>query len=86
MLQPHRQGNRSSSTMRNRLFQELHKNLTPPVGPIGTPCGNMIWGISHLIQEYHIQDSIWYWPWELLVSHRLGPTQPAAPDGTRQGV
>jgi hypothetical protein len=86
ILRPHFQWNRSSSTTPNQLFQELRANVRPPVGPTGTPCGNRIRGIRHLIKECHGQASIWYWPWELLISHRVGPTQPAAPDGTRRRV
>jgi hypothetical protein len=72
--------------MRNRLFQELCADGRPPVGPIGTPCGNGIWVIIYLVQEYHWKASIWYCPGELLLAYLLGPTEPAASDGTMQIV
>jgi hypothetical protein len=74
MVRLHCQWNSSSSTMTNWLFQEFCVNVRPPVGPIGTPHGNMIWGIRHLIQEYHGKSFIWYWPGELLIYHRVGPS------------
>jgi hypothetical protein len=68
----------------NRLFQELCADVRPPVGSIGTSCGDMVWGIRYLIQEFSGQDVIWHRPGDLLITDRMGPTQPATPDGIMQ--
>jgi hypothetical protein len=56
------------------LMNAFTADHRPPVGPIGTPYGNSIRGIIHLVQEYHGQASLWYWPGELLIYHKGGPS------------
>jgi hypothetical protein len=55
MLRVHCQWHCTGRATTKRLFQELCADLKPPMGLIGTPCGNMVWGIRYLIQEYYGQ-------------------------------
>jgi hypothetical protein len=62
------------------------ENVRPTLGPIGTPCGNWVWGIRCLIQKYYGQTVIWHRPGELLIPNCVGPTQPTSPDGPRRRI
>jgi hypothetical protein len=67
----------------NRILQELGANVRPTLGPIGTPCGNRVWGIRCLIQKYYGQAVIWHRPGEMLIPDYMGPTQPTSPYSPR---
>jgi hypothetical protein len=78
MLRSNCQWHCPSCITTNRLLQELGANVRPTMGPIGTPCGNRVWGIRCLLQKYYGQAVIRHRPEELLLPDFVGPTQPTS--------